>query len=246
MVADNKKKQDQEEEDTTSTGVLVARTGFSSGSTMVCSADQCSIRPPVAQSSVSAARTLNHFESGYTASPSVDGILNQDHATGYLSGLIPDSLVQMIIDAATQGFLVSFFLTLSDEALTGYLKSKGYSDERISLGIQALRAAAFILVGSSPQLVLATPFASYLLTRLGVSRDTANNVTTGLALGYEVFTSPLDIGTTALTVATSIGAALLGGKAVHATTDWLRQRFFSSAKPKEAEVNAPRVSIAIA
>lgn len=234
MVIDVKK--NQEEEDSKSTGVLVAGAGFSSGSAMVCSADQCSIRPSVAQSSAPGAKVMNHFESRYAASPTVDGILLQDQDTGYLSGLIPDSLIQMIIDAATQGFLVSFFLTLSDEALAGYLKSKGYSDERISWGIQALRAAAFIFVGSSPQLVLATPFASYLLTRLGFSKDTANNVTTGLAVGYEVFTSPLDVGATALTVATSVGAALLGGKAAHATTDWLKQHFFSSVKSKEPEV----------
>lgn len=160
------------------------------------------------------------------------------------SQFIPDELYQMMKEAAKQGFLLSFLLTLSDETVSDYLKGHHYSPGQIYWITQAIRAFTLIAIGTSPGIALGLPLSNYLLTEyLGFNKTHVNYFTTGSIIAWGLLGSPFSVLNTSLTMASSISSSIIGGQIARSSYQFIRNRFFSSGPVSEVEVEVEQEKI---
>lgn len=196
--------------------------------TSICISDQCSLRlaSRMAANSKNPSLSADYFD-GVNPAVVGDSILHHKADRDFLS-FIPGNLLEITTEAAKQGFLVSFLLTLNDEFLTNCFKACRLSDEKIYWITQVIRALALIAFGSSLEIAILTPLANYLLTRFKIlSKDNANYLTTGVVLSIDLLTSELSVTETSIIVVASVVAARLGADLAREGYRKLRRLFRS-------------------
>ncbi|HAT9523958.1 TPA: hypothetical protein JBC98_04730 [Legionella pneumophila subsp. pneumophila] len=221
-----------------------------------CTAEQCSLNNPYAPAQGYTRPDSLHFKTTPINSEIYEQVLKVSEETmktetpftsrvaGHLdkednhsdnwSGLIPDELYQMMLEAAKQGIFVSFLLTLTDEIINDYLKNHHYSQQQIYWISQSIRALTLIAIGTSPGIALGLPISTLLLTEhLGVDKTNANYLTTGSVMAWGLLSSPFNLLNTSLVMASSIGASILTSKITQSSYQFVRNRFFSSKPEKE-------------
>ncbi|CZH13472.1 Uncharacterised protein [Legionella pneumophila] len=165
----------------------------------------------------------------------------EENRSGDWSGLIPDELYQMMMEAAKQGIFVSFLLTLTDEIINDYLKNHHYSQQQINWISQGIRALTLIAIGTSPGIALGLPISTLLLTeQLGFDKTNVNYLTTSSVVAWGLLSSPFNLLNTSLVMASSIGASVLTSKITQSSYQFVRNRFFSS-KPEKEELEQENI-----
>ncbi|MCL9683600.1 hypothetical protein [Legionella maioricensis] len=160
-----------------------------------------------------------------------------------LSELFPPELIQLITDAAQQGLLVSTLITLANEGVTDYLKGLHYQPNDIYWINQGVRALLLIALGTSPSIAITVPLAGYVLnSRCGLSKEKSNYVTTGLALGVNLLTTPMSFMEASLAIGISVGSSLMGSKITKSGYNFVRDTFFSAKKVEETKEHAPQIT----
>jgi hypothetical protein len=224
MGKETQGKKKEEEQDKR---VLVVGSGLISPSSLPCGPDQCT-NMPVTQTTFITDQLNNGFSEAI-----VNYIMHAEDESGYLSGLLPDSLLQMLKEAATKGFLFSFLLTLTDKILTQCLKAEHFSDEQIYWANQTIRYLTVIAIGGCPEMAILALSGSYLLTQMGCSKNSANYITTGSLLALDMLGNPLSLVENSLILVTSIGGALAGSIGAQKSYN-LMHRFFRPEAEKVA------------
>ncbi|HAU1153211.1 TPA: hypothetical protein JBI12_14975 [Legionella pneumophila] len=165
----------------------------------------------------------------------------KENSSNDWSGLIPDELYQMMLEAAKQGILVSFLLTLTDEIISDYLKNHHYSPQQIYWISQSIRTLTLIAIGTSPGIALGLPISTYLLTEhFGFDKTNVNYLTTGSVIAWGILSSPFNLLNTSLVMASSIGVSVLSSKITQSSYQFVRNRFFSS-KPEKEELEQENI-----
>lgn len=221
-----------------------------------CTAEQCSLNNPYAPAQGYTRPDSLHFKTTPINSETYEQVLKVSEETmktetpftsrvaGHLdkednhsdnwSGLIPDELYQMMLEAAKQGIFVSFLLTLTDEIINDYLKNHHYSQQQINWISQGIRALTLIAIGTSPGIALGLPISTLLLTEhLGFDKTNVNYLTTSSVVAWGLLSSPFNLLNTSLVMASSIGASVLTSKITQSSYQFVRNRFFSSKPEKE-------------
>lgn len=192
-----------------------------------CTPDQCFMSTPQTFSSTNliTPQTLHYTEMKNST------LINDVVHSIKLSELFSPELIQLITDAAQQGLLISVLITLANEGITDYLKSLHYHPDHIFWINQAIRSLLLIALGSSPAIAIATPIAGYVLnTHCGLSKENSNHITTGLALGINLLTTPMSFIEATVSIGTSVGASLLGSKITKSGYNFVRNTFFGNKK----------------
>ncbi|ARB91812.1 hypothetical protein [Legionella longbeachae] len=191
-----------------------------------CTPDQCFMHnSPQTFSSTNliTSQVFPHTEFNNTISEAINSLK--------LSELFSPELIQLITDAARQGFLLSVLITLTNEGVTDYLQSFHYHPDSIYWINQAVRALLLIALGTSPIQAIATPVAGYILNKhLGLSKEISNHITTGVTLGINLLTTPMSFIGTSMSIGTAIGTSLLGSKITKSGYDFFRTTFFENKK----------------
>ncbi|HAU3498269.1 TPA: hypothetical protein F7061_00280 [Legionella pneumophila] len=221
-----------------------------------CTAEQCSLNNPYAPAQGYTRPDSLHFKTTPINSEIYEQVLKVSEETrktetpftsrvaGHLekednhsdnwSGLIPDELYQMMLEAAKQGIFVSFLLTLNDEIINDYLKNHHYSQQQINWISQGIRALTLIAIGTSPGIALGLSISTLLLTEhLGFDKTNVNYLTTSSVVAWGLLSSPFNLLNTSLVMASSIGASILTSKITQSSYQFVRNRFFSSKPEKE-------------
>lgn len=221
-----------------------------------CTAEQCSLNNPYAPAQGYTRPDSLHFKTTPINSENYEQVLKVSEETmktetpftsrvaGHLekednhsdnwSGLIPDELYQMMLEAAKQGIFVSFLLTLTDEIINDYLKNHHYSQQQINWISQGIRALTLIAIGTSPGIALGLSISTLLLTEhLGFDKTNVNYLTTSSVVAWGLLSSPFNLLNTSLVMASSIGASILTSKITQSSYQFVRNRFFSSKPEKE-------------
>ncbi|HBD7051897.1 TPA: hypothetical protein KKW36_000840 [Legionella pneumophila] len=221
-----------------------------------CTAEQCSLNNPYAPAQGYTRPDSLHFKTTPINSEIYEQVLKVSEETmktetpftsrvaGHLekednhsdnwSGLIPDELYQMMLEAAKQGIFVSFLLTLNDEIINDYLKNHHYSQQQINWISQGIRALTLIAIGTSPGIALGLSISTFLLTEhLGFDKTNVNYLTTSSVVAWGLLSSPFNLLNTSLVMASSIGASILTSKITQSSYQFVRNRFFSSKPEKE-------------
>ncbi|HAT1740038.1 hypothetical protein SCO11_02275 [Legionella pneumophila serogroup 1] len=221
-----------------------------------CTAEQCSLNNPYAPAQGYTRPDSLHFKTTPINSEIYEQVLKVSEETmktetpftsrvaGHLekednhsdnwSGLIPDELYQMMLEAAKQGIFVSFLLTLTDEIINDYLKNHHYSQQQINWISQGIRALTLIAIGTSPGIALGLSISTLLLTEhLGFDKTNVNYLTTSSVVAWGLLSSPFNLLNTSLVMASSIGASILTSKITQSSYQFVRNRFFSSKPEKE-------------
>lgn len=221
-----------------------------------CTAEQCSLNNPYAPAQGYTRPDSLHFKTTPINSEIYEQVLKVSEETmktetpftsrvaGHLekednhsdnwSGLIPDELYQMMLEAAKQGIFVSFLLTLTDEIINDYLKNHHYSQQQINWISQGIRALTLIAIGTSPGIALGLSISTLLLTEhLGFDKTNVNYLTTSSVVAWGLLRSPFNLLNTSLVMASSIGASILTSKITQSSYQFVRNRFFSSKPEKE-------------
>lgn len=221
-----------------------------------CTAEQCSLNNPYAPAQGYTRPDSLHFKTTPINSETYEQVLKVSEETmktetpftsrvaGHLdkednhsdnwSGLIPDELYQMMLEAAKQGIFVSFLLTLTDEIINDYLKNHHYSQQQINWISQGIRALTLIAIGTSPGIALGLSVSTLLLTEhLGFDKTNVNYLTTSSVVAWGLLSSPFNLLNTSLVMASSIGASILTSKITQSSYQFVRNRFFSSKPEKE-------------
>lgn len=237
MGANKNRKKDKKSADGWFYSIFNAQTS----STPYCTPDQCFMTN---QQAFSSTNLISPLSSEHTAPPfefntsTLNSALN--HSVN-LSGLFPPELIQLITDAAQQGFLVSMLVTLVNEGATDYLKDLHYPPDKIYWINQSIRALLLIALGSSASIAIATPIVGYALHSYGgYSKEQSNYITTGVALGINLLTNPISLIETSIAIGTSVGASFLGSKITQASYRFVRDTFFRSIKDEDSAENEPQ------
>ena len=130
-------------------------------------------------------------------------------------------------------------LTLLTEILEAGLKKQKYTQEQRYWITQFVRALALIEMGSSPISAISIPIINHFLNQcVGMSKENASYLTTGVAIGLNVTTSPLGLAQASMVVSTAVCSSIAGNKLVKGAIESAKQRFFSS-KEKEVSSETP-------
>lgn len=238
MRAERKKKN---KEDSVPEKDTVAFVPVAASSGAFCTADQCSFTPPAqAAPMTSQSASVNPFFTGSVSQKEAihsqsftnsSSIPERDLRESSLAELLPGELYDLIKTAALTGALVSFLLTLTEEGLTTYLKTKGYTARQIYGANQGIRALMLLGVGTSIETVLAIPFANYLMTDyLNFKPTTANAISSGLSIAIGIYNNPLSLIEASATITTAIASSLVSSTLTRSAYSYIRNsRFFSSA-----------------
>ncbi|WP_058465571.1 hypothetical protein [Legionella cincinnatiensis] len=224
MMNNEKQKKEKKSEDGWFYGLFNGQTHTETNGPY-CTPDQCFMNSPQTFSSTNLIPPpiFPHTEFNNTISEVVNSIK--------LSELFSPELIQLITDAARQGFLLSALITLANEGVTDYLQGLHYHPDSIYWINQAIRALLLIALGTSPIPAIATPIAGYVLnTHLGFSKEMSNHITTGVTLGINLLTTPMSFIEASMSIGTAIGTSLLGSKITKSGYNFVRNTFFESKK----------------
>lgn len=149
----------------------------------------------------------------------------------YVLDIIPADLYRMMKEAAQQGLLASFLLTLSNELTTEYFKARHYQPEQIYWINQIIRGLALIAIGASPEITIAVPIVNYFLTEyIKINKVKASYLTTGMVLTVGMLTSPIGFVETSLMMAAGIGTHLVGSQITKYAFGLIQNSIFSTKK----------------
>ena len=208
-----------------------------------CTPDQCFITNQQAFSStnliapVGSVPTVPHVE--FNNSTRIIDFVSSIN----LSELFPPELIRLITDAAQQGLLVSALITLANEGATDYLKNLHYSPDQIYWINQGIRALLLIALGTSASTALSVPLAGFALNfYCGLSKETSNYVTTGVALGVNLLTTPMSLMEASLAIGTSVGSSILSSTMTKTGYNYIRDTFFRGKQVEENKENEHQIS----
>jgi hypothetical protein len=163
-----------------------------------------------------------------------------------LSEVFPAESIQLVTDAAQQGLLLSALITLANEGATDYLKSLHYSPDQIYWINQGIRALLLIVLGTSASTALSVPLAGFVLNSYcGLSKETSNYATTGVALGINLLTTPMSLMQASLAIGTSVGTSLLSSKMTKSGYNYIRDTLFRSKQVEESKEDDHQISLQI-
>ncbi|HAT1797385.1 TPA: hypothetical protein RG395_000652 [Legionella pneumophila] len=249
---------DEEQEDNQNTVFIPQTNSLAPPETQsyFCTADQCSLNNPYTPAQGYTRPDSLHFKTTPTNSEIYGQVFKvseetvktetqftnrepghpekEENSSNDWSGLIPDELYQMMLEAAKQGILISFLLTLTDEIINDYLKNHHYSQQQIYWISQGIRALTLLAIGTAPGIALGLPISTLLLTEhLGFDKKNVNYLTTGSVIAWGILSSPFNLLNTSLVMASSIGASVLTSKITQSSYQFVRNRFFSSKLEKD-------------
>lgn len=223
MFSSNKIRKKKKNDPQSTHGLLTTPTTLSApASGGFCTADQCFMNGHAPSTLVE------------TTNPNViPSFATADNTTltetmPYLADIIPSDLYQMMKEAAKQGLLSAFLITLSNEVVTHYLKERQYTPEQIYWINQAIRSLTLIAIGNAISTSIAAPIGNYVFTEcLGFARETANYLTTGLGLTLGLIFSPFGFLNTTLSMVVGITAYLAGSQATQYASYLVKNSLFS-------------------
>ncbi|KTC68379.1 hypothetical protein Lbir_2981 [Legionella birminghamensis] len=210
-------KEKKESDDSGVIGIL------SLGSEPYCTADQCFAAQPQTFSSTVVIPAVPSWLGGIGNSTQIEQWFN----------LIPSEWVDLLSEAAQQGFLVSGLLTLTQQACTDFLKTKHLHPDQIYLINQGLRALLLVMLGTSVPAAIATPLASYVLHKcFGFSQQSSNYLTTGVLVGLNLLNSS-ELLESGATIISSVAGSIAGSQAARYGYKLARDAFFSYTAAKD-------------
>lgn len=209
-----------------------------------CTPDQCFMTNPQAFSTTNIITPI-HSKDMEQSNPANKTDSNSFTSSTNLSQVFPSELLDLIKEAAQQGFLISLLISLLNEGATDYFKSLHYSPDKIYWINQGVRSLLLIALGSSAGLALGTPCANFVMhSFLGFKKENANYLITGIVLGINLFTNPISLVEASIALGTSVGASFLGSKFTHLGYPFVRSGFFKIINNEETQcddVQAPQI-----